>query len=138
MLPETLRETLPETERFMAGWHAFVAAPSPALLEPLIAEDCAFRSPAFWNAKVGKEITIMVLMAVTKVVSEFSYSKEWLDGREIILEFDAAIEGRDVKGIDRITLNEEGQAVEFEVLVRPLNGLVELAQAMGKELGVTG
>lgn len=131
---------LPETQKFMDGWHAFIAAPSPDLLDPLIAAECAFRSPAFWNPKIGKDISIAVLMAVTRVVSDFRYTKEWTDGREIILEFDAAIEteggSRDVKGIDRITLNEDGQAIDFEVLVRPLNGLMELAQAMGKQLGI--
>lgn len=126
-----------ETQKFIDGWHEFVAAPTLELLEPLIAEECAFRSPAFWNPKIGKDITMTVLMAVTRVVSDFSYTKEWTDGRDIILEFDATIGGRSVKGIDRITLNEDGLAVEFEVLIRPLNGLTELAQAMGRELGVT-
>ncbi|WP_421863209.1 hypothetical protein [Parvibaculum sp.] len=68
---------------------------------------------------------------------DFTYTKEWVDGREIILEFEARIGDTRLKGIDRFTVNDTGQMTHIEVLIRPLNGLIALAEhvktALSKE-----
>jgi hypothetical protein len=68
---------------------------------------------------------------------DFTYTKEWVDGHEIILEFEARIGGTRLKGIDRFTVNGNGQMTHIEVLIRPLNGLITLAEhvkaALSKE-----
>ena len=42
--------------------------------------------------------------------------------------------GKELKGIDLIQFNEQGQIVDFEVMVRPLSGLQALGEEMGKRL----
>ena len=106
------------------------------MLKPMFAEDIMFHSPAFWTPKQGRDVAILVLKTVDSIFENFTYTKEWVSGDEIILEFSAEVGGKSLKGIDRITLNSEGKAIEFEVMVRPLNGLMALAQAMGEKLGL--
>ncbi len=107
------------------------------LIKPLFAENIVFYSPAFWKPKEGRDIALIILTTVESIFENFTYTKHWVDGDEIILEFSAEVDGKNVKGIDRITLNKNGEAIEFEVMVRPLNGLMALAQKMGEKLGLS-
>jgi hypothetical protein len=66
---------------------------------------------------------------------DFTYTKEWVDGQDIILEFTACIGDKKLKGIDRITVNEAGEIAHIEVLIRPLNGLIALAEHVRATLG---
>ena len=127
---------LPETEKFLAAWHAAIAQKDISLLDGHIADDAIFRSPAFWNPKSGKPVLQAVLWAASELLEDFTYTKEWVDGHEVLLEFDAKVGGKSVKGIDRFWLDDEGRIAEMEVLVRPLNGLASLAQGMTEKLGL--
>ena len=53
----------------------------------------------------------------------------------MVLEFSARVGERGVKGIDFIRFDEDGQIVDFEVMMRPLNGVQAMAEEMGKRLG---
>jgi len=48
-----------------------------------------------------------------------------------VLEFSARVGDRGLKGIDLIAFDADGLITDFEVMVRPLNGL----QALGAEMG---
>lgn len=123
-------------EKFLKTWLHVLDTHHMDSLTPIIAEDIVFYSPAFWTPKEGRDVAIVILKTVDSILENFTYTKHWIDGDEIILEFSAQIGGKNIKGIDRITLNEDGQAKTFEVMVRPLNGLIALAQAMGEKLGL--
>jgi hypothetical protein len=41
---------------------------------------------------------------------------------------------KQLKGIDLIRFNEQGQIIEFEVMIRPLSGLQALGEEMGRRL----
>lgn len=128
---------LPETEKFLKAWHAAIEQKDITLLDGHIADDAVFRSPAFWNPKSGKPVLQAVLWAASELLEDFTYTKEWVDGHEVLLEFDARVGGKSVKGIDRFWLDDQGRITEMEVLVRPLNGLAALARGMGEKLGLT-
>ncbi|MEX1152499.1 MAG: nuclear transport factor 2 family protein, partial [Parvibaculum sp.] len=66
---------------------------------------------------------------------DFTYTKEWIDGNEIILEFESRIGDTKLKGIDRITIDADGRMSHIEVLIRPLNGLIALAEHVKASLG---
>jgi len=53
------------------------------------------------------------------------------DGQSVVLEFSARVGDRGLKGIDLIAFDADGLITDFEVMVRPLNGL----QALGAEMG---
>ena len=128
---------LPETEKFLAAWHGAIAAKDINGLVEHIADDAEFRSPAFWTPKSGKPVLLAVLWAASELLEDFSYNKEWVDGHDVLLEFDATVEGKSVKGIDRFWLDDKGRITRMEVLVRPLNGLAALAEGMGRKLGLS-
>lgn len=119
---------LNETKAFLDRWYAFVEKHDPALLDPLVAEDAVISSPAFYSPKQSKPYVMAILNAVMQGFEDFTYTKEWVDGREIILEFETRIGDKKLKGIDRITVNDKGEMAHIEVLIRPLNGLIALAE----------
>ena len=57
------------------------------------------------------------------------------DGLNVVLEFSAVVDGKQLKGIDMIRFDEQGRIVEFEVMIRPLNALQALGAEMGARLG---
>lgn len=119
---------LNETKLFLDRWYAFVEKHDPALLDALVAEDAVISSPAFYSPKQSKPYVTAILNAVIQGFEDFTYTKEWVDGREIILEFETRIGDKKLKGIDRITVNDKGEIAHIEVLIRPLNGLIALAE----------
>lgn len=119
---------LNETRAFLDRWYAFVEKHDPALLDALVAEDAVISSPAFYSPKQSKPYVMAILNAVMQGFEDFAYTKEWVDGREIILEFETRIGDKKLKGIDRITVNDKGEMAHIEVLIRPLNGLIALAE----------
>jgi hypothetical protein len=51
-------------------------------------------------------------------------------GRGHVLMFEATVGGRALEGVDHVTVGDDGLVTEFRVMVRPLTGLVALAEAM--------
>jgi len=120
---------MPEKARhFLDNWYNYMAAPDPALLRNIVAKDATILSPAYYSPKTSQSYVTAILTAVTNGLQDFTYTKEWIDGREIILEFEASIGKAKLKGIDRIKVDDDGRMSEIEVLIRPLNGLVALAE----------
>ncbi len=120
----------PLTERFLARWHGMLAAGDPWALDDLVRDDVTIRSPMFFKPKGPKPYVMGVLQAVNGAFQDFRYTKEWIDGPEMILEFEARVGEIGLKGIDRIRLDDEGRMAEIEVLIRPLNGLQALGSAV--------
>lgn len=129
----TAEESMAENEAkaaraFLDNWYACVKDHDPAKLDALVADDAVISSPAFYTPKQSKEYVLAILNAVLAGFEDFTYTKEWVDGKEIILEFNSRIGETKLKGIDRITVNDAGQIAHIEVLIRPLNGLIALAE----------
>ena len=130
-----MNDALDKTKNFLKNWHQLVDQRDATLLPQLIAEDAQLLSPAFWRPREGREKVATVLAAVSSIFKDIRYTKQWVDGNEIILEFEAKVVDKNLKGIDRIKLNQDGKLQEIEVLIRPMNALMLLAQELGKKLG---
>ena len=120
-----------EARTFLNRWYEFVENHDPARLDALVAEGAMISSPAFFTPKASKPYVIAIRTAVMQGFEEFTYTKEWVDGQE----FTARIGDKKLKGIDRITVSEAGEITHIEVLIRPLNGLMALAEHVGATLG---
>lgn len=129
--------TQPATD-FLERWHAAVAAEDLAGAAELVAPGCEMISPVAWRTPQGDGYARHLIGTFFSCVENFRYRKDWIDntGREVLLEFEADIAGRGLVGIDRISLDDTGNAVRFEVLIRPLNALTAVAEAMRAKLGV--
>ncbi|GAA6152965.1 nuclear transport factor 2 family protein [Pseudoteredinibacter isoporae] len=111
-------------------WHnTFLTKDTDALAE-LLHPDMVFHSPTFWGAKEGGHVAHFILCQVLEIFQDFTYHREWVDGNHFALEFSCKVEDKNIRGIDLIEWNDEGQIVHFEVMVRPLNGLARLAEIM--------
>jgi len=115
-------------EEFLKRWKSAVADHDPDLFEDLIAEDAVISSPAFWAPKGPRTYVMTILRAVSSAFDSFVYDKDWLNGKEIILEFTAQIGGTRMRGIDRITLSDDGLIAHIEIMIRPVNALMVMAE----------
>lgn len=115
---------------FLLRWHEAVLARDAAALSAIIAHGCELRSPVVWNPTRDKDYLIHILQGVIDTVDGFAYRNEVIDGQDLILEFTGTVDGKGLVGIDKITLNEQGEMVLIEVLIRPLNTLMAFAERM--------
>ncbi|MDY0162674.1 nuclear transport factor 2 family protein [Desulfobotulus sp.] len=122
----------------LAQWHDVVFQRNMEALESMLAEDVMFYSPALWKPKTTRMEALALLSTVIEVFSNFTYHRELIQGNNWALEFSADVGDKSVKGIDLIEFNEEGKIQRFEVFIRPLTGLMALAQVMGERLKEKG
>lgn len=115
-------------------WHDIVFKRDLADLQAMLAEDVVFRSPYVWRPYHGREAAWLILSNVLEVFTHFAYHRELIDGDNWALEFSANVGELSIKGIDLIRLDADGRIVEFEVFVRPANGLQALGAAMAERL----
>ncbi len=117
-------------------WHTMLATADLKALPELLAPDAVFRSPMAHTPYPGAPVVSMILNTVFRVFEDFQYHRELAsaDGHNVVLEFSARVGDKQLKGIDLIRFNEQGQIIEFEVMVRPLSGLQALGEEMGRRL----
>lgn len=126
----------PQAAASLTSWHQMVAAKNLSNLPQLLAPNAVFRSPMAHSPYPGAPVVSTILNTVLQVFENFTYHRELAtdDGLNVVLEFSATVNGKDLKGIDMIRFDENGKIVEFEVMVRPLSGLQALGEEMGRRL----
>jgi hypothetical protein len=117
-------------EGFLASWHEAVTRRDLGIIGPVVAEDVTFSSPALFLPKRGKREVMALLEDVLAALSGYRVTRTWIDGREVLLEFEAAVGDRSLQGIDRISLDERGRLQHLKVFIRPYRGLVALMTAV--------
>lgn len=116
-------------------WHEIVRTHDASLLQPLLADEVVFRSPAVHAPQVGRELTTAYLSAAIVVLGPgLTYHREWRGESSAVLEFTTTIDGIEVHGVDMIAWNDDQLVTEFTVMARPLKGLHILIERMGAEL----
>jgi ketosteroid isomerase-like protein len=101
-------------------------------VEALLSDDVVFRSPAVFKPYSGKAATMVFLRAAMETFEDFGYVRTFAedDGRGHVMMFAASVGGRELEGADFVRLDETGLVSEFRVMVRPMSGLIALAEAM--------
>ncbi len=122
----------------LSTWHALVKSRNTKGLNALLADNVVFHSPVVHTPQVGKAITAQYLGAAFHVFfnETFKYIREITGPRDAALEFEVEIEGITVNGVDMLKWNDEGQIVEFKVLIRPLKAINLIHQKMAAVLQV--
>jgi limonene-1,2-epoxide hydrolase len=99
-----------------------------------LSPDVVFRSPVVFAPYEGREAVGTILRAVFQVFEDFRYVDEVTgDGREVLV-FEARVGDRSVEGVDLIRLTDDGLVGGLDVLVRPMSGVLALAEAMRARL----
>lgn len=80
---------------------------------------------------------VHILTTVISVFEDFEYLGEfWSEaGTGAVLHFGARVGDKRLRGVDVITFDEDGRIAEFEVMVRPANGLLALGEEMSRRAG---
>ena len=127
----------PAAAASLATWHEMVAKGDLSDLRSIVHPDATFRSPVAFKPYRSADAVVLALSTVITVFSDFAYHRQAVsaDGLNVVLEFSAMVGDKGVKGIDFVAFNDQGQIIDFEVMMRPLNGVQALAEEMGKRLG---
>ena len=129
----------PAVAQSLDFWHQMLDRRDLSELHTMVHPDAVFRSPMAHTAYASAQAVILALSNVIEVFQNFAYHRELVsdDGLNVVLEFSAEVDGKKLKGIDLIRFNEQGQIVDFEVMVRPMSGLQALGAEMGKRVAGT-
>jgi hypothetical protein len=102
----------------------------------LMRDDVTFRSPAVFTPYTGHDAVRRILKAVLAVFEDFRYVREIGadDARDHALVFEARVGDKQLEGCDFIHLDEDGAISELTVMVRPMSGMLALAEAMKAQL----
>jgi len=127
----------PNVAASLAKWHLMVERKDLGELASIIHPDATFRSPMAFKPYQSAQAVTLLLSTVITVFEDFAYHRELAsdDGLSVVLEFSARVGDKNLKGIDLIQFNADGLITDFEVMVRPFNGLQALGAEMGARLG---
>src|SRR6187402_3040534 len=97
----------------------------------LFADDATLDSPVAFKPFVGIEQVSVVLRAVIETFEDFRYTHEFdaPNGTHALI-FEARVGDKSVQGLDLLTSDESGQITNLTVMVRPMSGLIALAEEM--------
>jgi SnoaL-like protein len=99
-----------------------------------LADDVVLHSPVSFKPFEGREAVAGLLRIIVDTFEDFRYTDE-LPGEEVhALIFRARVGDREVEGLDLIRPGPDGRIADFTVMVRPLTGVVALAEAVGPRL----
>ncbi|EZQ12476.1 nuclear transport factor 2 family protein [Acinetobacter sp. Ver3] len=128
--------TLETTQKSIQRWHHMLETRDLSLLNELLSEEVVFKSPVAFKPYPGKQVVTFILTNVIEIFENFRYHREFYtaDGLSVVLEFSANVGEKTLKGIDMIQFNEQGQIIDFEVMIRPKSGLEALALQMGQRM----
>jgi hypothetical protein len=106
----------------------------------LLSDDVVFRSPVVFKPYQGRPAVGALLAAVSQVFEDFRYLREIgaPDARDHALVFQARVGDKQVEGCDFLHLDEDGRVDELVVMVRPMSGMLALAEAMKQQLAAAG
>ncbi|WP_322049873.1 nuclear transport factor 2 family protein [Paraburkholderia bannensis] len=126
----------PAVAKSLAIWHEMVDSKDLGRLESIVHPDAVFRSPMAFKPYGPAPALLMALRTVITIFEGFTYHRQFssADGLDIVLEFSASVQDKQLKGIDMIRFDLEGRIVEFEVMIRPFNALQVLGAEMGARL----
>lgn len=123
------------------AWHAYMEGGSkPEVLAGLLADDAVFHSPVVHTPQSGKAKVMAYLTAAGGVFGNgsFRYVREIAQGDNVMLEFEAEMDGIHVNGIDIIRFGHDGKITDFKVLVRPLKAVNKVWEMMAAQLQAAG
>ncbi len=121
-------------ERFWAEWHRIVAEKDVSALADVLAEDVSLGAPPYWDKLRGRDLVQHLLGLIVGTIEEFTYHREWRDGAELALEFSGRVGELDLQGIDLISLDREGRVRNLDVLMRPINAVQALRDAIAPQM----
>ena len=108
-----------------------VEARDLAALTATLADDVVFHSPVAFSPFEGRDVVAEVLGNVMEVFDDFAYTDDLTGDGTHALVFRASVDGKQVEGLDHLVLDADGRVTRLMVMLRPLSGVIAMAEAMG-------
>ncbi|MEA2145278.1 MAG: hypothetical protein QOG59_865 [Solirubrobacteraceae bacterium] len=107
-------------------------------LVALLSDDVVFRSPVVHAPYRGRSEVATLLKAVGQVLEDVRYTRQigHEDAADHALVLRARVGDRELEACDFMHVNDDGLIDELYVMVRPLSGLMAMAEAMKRQLGL--
>ena len=118
----------------MLAFRAAVEARDTEAMAAALSPDVVFRSPVVFKAYEGRDAVMHLLRNVLEVFEDFEYVHELEGDGTHGLVFRARVGEKHVEGWDWLRVDDDGLVTELVVMVRPLSGLIAVAEAMGARL----
>ena len=118
----------------MNAFRAAVEAKDLDGMRAALHPEVVFRSPAVFTPYEGRDTVMGLLSHVVEVLGDFEYTDELEGEGTHALVFRARVGDKDVEGLDHLTLDSDGLVTQLVVMIRPLSGLIAVAQEMGARL----
>ena len=122
------------TDDWLTRWHRIVSERDMKALREVLAEDVTMGAPPYWNKLQGRDVVHHLLGLIVDTIEEFTYHREWRDGAELALEFRGHVGDRELQGIDLISLDASGRVSNLDVLMRPVNAIIELRGVVAPQM----
>ena len=121
-------------EMFLTRWHRSVSERDLKALAGIVAEDVELGAPPYWGELRGRELVCHLLGLIIESIRGFHYRREWRDGDQLALEFFGQVRDLELQGIDLISLNDRGEIRRLDVLMRPVNAVIELREIIAPQM----
>ncbi|MEA2123506.1 MAG: hypothetical protein QOI80_288 [Solirubrobacteraceae bacterium] len=99
--------------------------------------EVVFNSPAVFKPYAGRDAVMVLLQHVLEVFEDFRYTGELHGEGTHGLVFAARVGDREIQGWDYLRLDSDGLVTELTVMIRPLSGLIAVAEAMGARIAAS-
>jgi hypothetical protein len=119
----------------LGKWLAMVAKKDFHDLPSIIAADAVFHSPVGLKPYLGRDLVCLLLRTAAGVFEDFEYHREFGGGENVALEFSAHIGDLELKAVHIIRFNAAGEFVDIEKMLRPVEAVKALGNAMGSLIG---
>ncbi len=116
------------------SFRAAVEAKDLEAMRDALHPDVTFSSPAVFRPYEGRETVMRLLGHVVEVFEDFRYTDELTGEGTHGLVFAARVGEKELQGWDYLTLDADGLVTQLTVMIRPLSGLIAVAEAMGARL----
>jgi hypothetical protein len=103
-------------------------------IEAVLHPDVVFRSPAVFKPYEGRETVLRLLGHIVEVLEDFRYTHELTGDGLHGLVFEARSGDRWLQGWDLLEVDGEGRVTALTVMIRPITGLLAVAEAMGARM----
>jgi len=118
----------------VAAFRAALERGDVAAAAQTLAPDIVFHSPIVFQDYTGLPAVTKLLTAVAQVFEGFHYVREFSapDGHALV--FRATVSGRELEGIDILTIGADGLIHDFTVMARPYSAATALREAMAARM----
>lgn len=100
----------------------------------VLSEDVVLHSPVSFKPFEGAAAVRNLLGIILETFTDFRYTDELSGDGTHALVFRASVGDKQVEGIDLLRFGPDGLVNDFTVMIRPMSGVIALAQAVGPRL----